>query len=60
MSAASRIPPMPAAIPLHTIRKMENMTKNIEKVAAGLSVKANALYKQNFIENGRARLELPS
>lgn len=42
----SRIPPhpMPAAIPLHTIRKMENM-KNIEKVAAGLSVKANALYK---------------
>jgi len=45
MSAASRIPPMPAAIPLHTIRKMENMTKNIEKVAAGLSVKANALYK---------------
>lgn len=37
--------PMPAAIPLHTIRKMENMTKNIEKVAAGLSVKANALYK---------------
>lgn len=46
-SAASRIPPhpMPAAIPLHTIRKMENLTKNIEKVAAGLSVKANALYK---------------
>lgn len=61
--APSRIPPhpMPAAIPLHTIRKMENLTKNIEKVAAGLSVKANALYKQNFIENGgRARLELPS
>jgi len=45
--SASRIPPhpMPAAIPLHTIRKMENLTKNIEKVAAGLSVKANALYK---------------
>ncbi|XP_026804886.1 polycomb group protein Psc-like [Rhopalosiphum maidis] len=63
MPTASRIPPhpMPAAIPLHTIRKMENLTKNIEKVAAGLSVKANALYKQNFIENGgRARLELPS
>ncbi|CAI6362143.1 unnamed protein product [Macrosiphum euphorbiae] len=61
--SASRIPPhpMPAAIPLHTIRKMENLTKNIEKVAAGLSVKANALYKQNFMENGgRARLELPS
>jgi len=47
MPTASRIPPhpMPAAIPLHTIRKMENLTKNIEKVAAGLSVKANALYK---------------
>lgn len=45
--ASSRAPPMPMvnALPLHTIRKMENMTKNIEKVAAGLSVKANALYK---------------
>ncbi|XP_050524598.1 protein suppressor 2 of zeste-like isoform X2 [Daktulosphaira vitifoliae] len=51
---------MPGAIPLHTIRKMENMTKNIEKVAAGLSVKASALYKQSFMENGRTRVELPS
>ncbi|XP_075212334.1 uncharacterized protein LOC142319204 [Lycorma delicatula] len=34
------MPPPPPAIPLSSLRRMESMTRNIEKVAAGLSVKA--------------------
>ena len=34
----------PPVVPLSSLRQMESMTKNIEKVAAGLSVKAAASY----------------